>query len=135
ARWVTKIFACERSPDTSTAVIVTRPTRGSLTWSRRSSASSRWICSPTRCARCECFFTSVADEEELQRPRHFDDLVDLELVALFDVVEVLERQAALEAALHFAHVVLEALQRVELTVVDHDAVAQKAHARAALDHA
>ena len=56
-----------------------------------------------------------------------DDLEDLELVADLEVVEVLERQAALEAGLDLAHVVLEALERVELAVVDHDVVAQHAH--------
>ena len=37
--------------------------------------------------------------------------------------------------LHLAHVVLEALQRIELAVVDHDVVAQQAHLRAAPHHA
>ena len=37
--------------------------------------------------------------------------------------------------LHFAHVVLEALERIELAVVDDHVVAQQAHLRAALDHA
>src|SRR5262245_16817538 len=114
--------------------MVMRPTRGSLTSSRSNSASSRWIWSATRCARCECLFMApwaARRRFALQRARYFDDLVDLELVALFDRVEVLEREPALEARLHFAHVVLEALQRIELAVVDHHAVAQHAHARAA----
>ena len=59
ARCVKKTFACERSGDTSTAVIVTMPTRGSFTSVRSSSASSRWIWSPTRCARCDVFFMTV----------------------------------------------------------------------------
>src|SRR5262245_4095790 len=111
-----------------------RPTRGSFTSSRSSSASSRWIWSATRCARCECLFmapSAFRRRYALQRARYFDDLVDLELVALFDRVEVLERESALETRLHFARVVLEALQRIELAVVDHHVSTQHAHPRAA----
>src|SRR5581483_3329821 len=63
---------------------------------------------------------------ESQRPRYLHHLVHLQLIALVDVVEVLDRQAALEACLHFANVVLEALERIELAIVDHDVVAQHA---------
>ena len=45
-------------------------------------------------------------------------LVDLEHVALADVLEVLEHDAALEALLDLAHVVLEAPQRADPAVVD-----------------
>ena len=65
----------------------------------------------------------------------FDDLEDLELVAFLDVVVVLQRQAALEAGLDLAHVVLEALERIELAGVDDHVVAQQAHLRAAAHHA
>src|ERR1700682_6014337 len=70
----------------------------------------------------------------LQGSRHFHDLVHFELIALFDLVEVLQRQAALESCLDFAYVVLEALERIELAVEDDDAVAQEPHLRAAADH-
>ena len=45
-------------------------------------------------------------------------LVDLEHVALADVLEVLQHDAALEALLDLAHVVLEAAQRADPAVVD-----------------
>src|ERR1700674_2050237 len=72
---------------------------------------------------------------DLQGSRHFHDLVDFELIALFDLVVVLQRQAALESCLDFAHVILEALERIELAVEDDDAVTQQPDLRAAADHA
>src|SRR5688572_8890889 len=121
-------FACAMSAETSTRVTVTMPTRGSLTSVRSKSARSCRICSATRCARC-CFIGAS------QRARDLDDFVHLELVALLHVVEAADRQAALEPGLHLTHVVLEALERVELAVVDDDVVAQHADARAATDDA
>ena len=52
-----------------------------------------------------------------------DDFVHLELVTDLEIVEVLQRKAAFESGLDLAHVVLEALQGVELAVVDHHVVA------------
>src|ERR671914_150128 len=98
------------SADTSTCVTVTIPTRGSLTSVRSKSARSCRICSATRCARCCCIARS-------QRPCDLHDLVHLELIALLHVVEAADRKTALEAGLHLADVVLEALQRIELAVV------------------
>src|SRR5690606_30933610 len=50
----------------------------------------------------------------LERSRHFHDFVGFELVAYLEIVEILHREAALEARLHLAHVVLESLQRRQL---------------------
>src|SRR5204862_7987362 len=50
----------------------------------------------------------------LKCPSHFLDFVDLELVADLQVVEVFHGHAALETGFHFTHVVLEALQRIDL---------------------
>ena len=60
ARCVKKTFACDRSGVTSTAVIVTGPTRGSFTSSRRSSASSRWIWSATRLRPWRICFSGIS---------------------------------------------------------------------------
>ena len=54
---------------------------------------------------------------DLLHPERLDD------VALFDVVVADERDTALEAGFHFAYVVLEALQRIDATRVNHDVVA------------
>ena len=62
-------------------------------------------------------------------------LVDLEDVALAEVVEALEQDAALEALGHLAGVVLEALELRDRRLVDPGAVAEDAHARAAPDDA
>src|SRR5205809_7878495 len=71
----------------------------------------------------------------LQGPRHFHNFVNFELVALFDVVESLDRQSAFEPRLDLAHVVLEALERIELAIVDDDIVAQDPDLRTAPDKA
>src|SRR3546814_3408010 len=60
------------------------------------------------------------------------DLVALDLVADLDVGVVLEGHAALVAVLHFAHLVLEAPERLQGAVVDDDVVAQQADLRSAL---
>src|SRR5690349_22098670 len=59
-------------------------------------------------------------------------LVDLEHVAFLEVVEALEQDAALEALLDLADVVLEALQLRDPGLVDHGAVADDADVRVAL---
>src|SRR4051794_41509522 len=60
-------------------------------------------------------------------------LVRLQHVALLDVLEVREHDAALEAGRDLAHVLVEALERVDRRVVDDRAVAHHADARAAAD--
>src|SRR5690606_41371178 len=64
-----------------------------------------------------------------ERARNLRDLEDLELVADLDVVVALQGQAALEALLDLADVVLEALERVELPGPDDGVVAQQAQDR------
>ncbi len=59
--------------------------------------------------------------------------VALEDVADLDVVEVLDADTALEAFAHFLHVVLEAAQRADDSVVDLDAIANDTHATSAVD--
>src|SRR5437867_1080887 len=70
-----------------------------------------------------------------ERSRHFDDFVHFELIALFDVVESFDRQSAFEPCLDLAHVILEALERIEFAIVDDDIVAQHPDLRPAPDKA
>src|SRR5262249_42803210 len=70
-----------------------------------------------------------------QLARDFLDLEALDLVALLDVLVALEGHAAFEAFLHLAGLVLEALQGLQRTFVNHDVVAQQADLGAALDQA
>ena len=64
---------------------------------------------------------------EQEQDRFMDDveqmLVDADLVAHFDVVVVLDPNAALGPCLHLVDVVFETTQRLELTLVDDDVVA------------
>src|SRR6266704_3584863 len=71
----------------------------------------------------------------LQCPGHFLDFVDFELVTDLEVVEVFHGHAALETGFHFAHVVLETFERIDLARVDNHVVAQYAHRRVATDEA
>src|SRR5574337_269003 len=68
-----------------------------------------------------------------QGPGDLLDLEELEDVTLPDVVEVLQLDAALEAFLDLAHVVLHALQGLDFAGVDDHVVAQQAEARVAPD--
>src|SRR6185312_1282976 len=68
-----------------------------------------------------------------QRPRDLLDAIRLDQVAYFDVVEILDADAALEPFADFAHVVLEALERRQRAVVGFDAVANHADAPRARD--
>src|SRR5687767_10837921 len=63
------------------------------------------------------------------------DDVALDLVAVLDVVEVLEPDAALEALAHLGDVVLEAAQAPDAALPRDDAVADEAGARVAADDA
>src|SRR3990172_12022675 len=131
-RRVKNTFACDRSGETSTDVSVTMPTCGSRTSRRSRSASSRWIRSATFCGRPR-LTASVAFHS--QRARHLEDFEHLELVAFLEFLEGLEGHAALEAGLDLAHVVLEALEGIDLAGVNDHAVAQYPQLCAALDHA
>src|ERR1041384_7332178 len=69
----------------------------------------------------------------LERSRDLDDLEGLQLVADFQIAEAPDGEPALEAAFDLTHIVLEALERVELSGVNDDVIAQHAHLRAASD--
>src|SRR5262245_50212771 len=90
--------------------------------------SVRWTCSATRRARGISRGIGAS-----RAPRDLDAGVALDLVAAADVVVVANPDAALRTGAHFADIVLEAAQRIELALVDHDVVAQHAHRVAALD--
>src|SRR5688572_15163102 len=100
--------------------MVIRPTRGSLTSRRTSSASRRFSCSSTR--RALGYSRGMTSGAELAG--HLDALEALDLVLDPDVVVALHADAALGAGAHLAGVVLEALQRLELALEDDDIVAQ-----------
>src|SRR5215212_859571 len=72
-------------------------------------------------------------EQEPGLPRDLDDLEGLQDVALFDVVEVLDADAALEALADRAYVVAETLQGGDVALVDHGSVAHHANAIVARD--
>src|SRR5205814_1655469 len=63
----------------------------------------------------------------------FPELVGLDDVALLEVLEIAEADAAFEALLHLAGVVLEPLERGDRAVPDDDAVAQEPDPGAARD--
>src|SRR6266545_3547955 len=69
------------------------------------------------------------------RALHLARLVDLEHVALLDVVEALEMDPALEAFLDLAHVVLDPPQRVDRRVVDDRPLAKHPNPCVAADDA
>src|SRR5688572_9677331 len=98
---------------------------------RINSARLRWIWSAMRALRAVLMDRPPSGDG----PRDLDHLEDLDLVANLDVVEALDRQAALEAGLHLAHVLLEALERIELAGVHDDAGTDHAHGRATAHHA
>src|SRR5512141_2700589 len=108
-----------------------------VTGFRRGSRTSRGsICERMRCA---CSATRLARGTSrgipLRAARDLEPGETLDLVAGADVVVLHDADAALGAGAHFAHVVLEAPQRVELALVDDHVVAQHAHGVAALDEA
>src|SRR5690349_16582600 len=89
------------------------------------SASSRWIWSAIRARRA--VLTSG------ERARDLDHLEHLELVADLDIVEVPDRKTAFESGFDLAHVVLEALERIELARMHDDTAADDANRGAAAD--
>src|SRR5215211_9163326 len=66
-------------------------------------------------------------------PRDLDDLEGLQDVALLDVVEVLDADAALEALADRTYVVPEALQGGDVAIVDDGPIAHHANAVVARD--
>src|SRR5688572_30298783 len=104
--------------------MVTRPTRGSLTSRRTRSESSRLSCSCTR--RALGYSRGIVRASGSELSRDLDALEALDLVLDLDVVVALYADAALGAGADLADVVLEALQRFQLSLEDHDIVAQHA---------
>src|SRR5205085_1788949 len=95
--------AWRRSAVTSTAVTVTKPTiRGSFAASVRKVATSARTASATRSAR-----RVLRSGGRLECARYLFLAVALDHVADFDVVEILDADAALETFAHFLRVVLE----------------------------
>ena len=79
--------------------------------------------------------SSARPQPRLERPRDLLDAEALDDVAGAHVLVVLEGHAAFLAGRDLAHLVLEALQRLELAFVDDDVVAEQADIGAALDDA
>src|SRR5579859_6890436 len=92
-----------------------------LSRARRARVEGRYAINPAATARSRDRAGDLLHLEAL------DDVADL------DVVVILEGHAALVAFLDLAHLVLEALECLEGTLVDDDVVAQQADAGAALD--
>src|SRR5689334_17426403 len=67
--------------------------------------------------------------------RNLFGAIALDHVTHFEVVEVLDRDTALEALAHFAHVLLEATQRRNRAVVHFDAIANEPYPTLTVDHA
>src|SRR6266571_5036623 len=79
--------------------------------------------------RCDERHLRLLRELALDLPR----LVCLDHVAFLDVLEVLDRDAAFEALLDLARIVLEALERSDLAVVDDRSLANEANVGGADD--
>src|SRR6516165_8436286 len=69
----------------------------------------------------------------LQLPQHGLQLKRLNDVARLDVVEILQSDTTFEISQHFAHVILEALERADLSFPHDPAVAHQSHTRATRD--
>src|SRR5215213_862161 len=78
-------------------------------------------------------FQPYRAEQRPPLPRDLNGLEELEHVALFDVVKVLDADAALETLAYRAHVVPEALEGGYVALVDHGTVAHEADAVVAED--
>src|SRR5216117_800873 len=103
--------------------------RGSFAPSPRKVADSMRMASATRSALRLLGGTAGECPGDLLRTVALDHVVD------FDVVEVLDADAALEALAHFTRVVLEALERRNRALVHLDAIAHDAHPRLPIDDA
>src|ERR1700739_3047083 len=106
---------------TCTAVIVTLPTRGSLSSRAISVASTRWISDSMGRLRA-----SLLRKRSWRRPCPLDAGEAFDLVVDAHVLVVLHADTALGPGAHLAHVVLEAPQRLERALEDHHVVAQHA---------
>src|SRR6185437_12807993 len=80
-----------------------------------------------RCGRC------VPSRRSLDRARNLDAREALDLVVDAHVLIVLHADAALGTGTHFVDVILEAPQRLERALEDHDVIAQHADRIVATD--
>src|SRR5262245_48148342 len=105
--------------------------RGSLTSSARNVATSSRMASATRSARrFSAGMIAVSGAGRAQSPGYLFGSIAFEDIANFDVVEVLDADAALETIAHLANVVLEAPERCDAAIEDLDAITN--HAQPAL---
>src|ERR1700691_3520519 len=74
---------------TSTAVTVTLPTRGSLTFRRSSVASVRCTCPAMRWVLADCLSIGLRHDPLLDRARHLDARITLDLIVDAHVLVVL----------------------------------------------
>src|SRR5687768_14165618 len=128
---LTKTFAWRRSDVMSTPVTVTSPViRGSFAPppSARKVATTARIASETRSAR-----RVLRRCGRRERARYLFRPVALDHVADFDILEILDPDAALEARAHLAYVVLEVAQRANDAVVHLDPVANDPDAALPVD--
>ena len=118
-----KIFAWDKSRETSTAEIVTWGKRGSRISRDKISASSLRICSPTRRglenSRVFTRFDSVGISSRSCDLHFFEHLY---LISHFYVIVVLHTDTALSTGLNIGHVISEASKRFKFTFVNYDAV-------------
>src|SRR5215211_1664115 len=134
---LTNTLACRRSCVTSAPVTVTSPVmRGSFTSSARKVATSWRMAAATRSARRWSVATPGSGlRGGRERARHLFGAIALDDIADFDVVEVLDGDTTLEPFAHFAHVVLEPLERRDGPVEYLDTIANHANATLAVDDA
>src|SRR5688572_1317827 len=99
----------------------------------------RFSFSECTCGRCSSTRTEATYTETsavlVERAGQLLELVGLDEVVHLQRIVALEPDAALEALLDLADVVLEALERGDAPVPDHVVVADQAHLRGALDRA
>src|SRR5437868_13137433 len=88
------------------------------------------IACPLRAAVSHC-----AGRTASERPSDFLDLVGLENVALFQIVEASQLEAAFQSFAYLARIILLALERLHRIVADDAVFANQAHAGVALHHA
>src|ERR1041385_6295306 len=134
---LTKTFACRRSRVTSTPVTVTKLVmRGSFASSARKVATTSRMAAATRSPRrCSVAMAGSGGRGRRERARDLFGAIALDDVAHLDVVEVLDRDTALEAFAHLANVILEPLERRDGAVEHFDPFANDAHPTLSIDDA
>src|SRR5690606_8660042 len=105
--------------------------RGSFSSVRIKSLISFLICSPTRPTRYLAMPVTSPSRQNLRFDRFHHG--NLDPVSHLDVVVFFQRKSAFVTFGHFPHVVLEPAERLDLALVNDDAVADEARVRVA-DH-